>query len=30
MQQTEPSADPTADPAGFVAPSSMAVLEVLP
>lgn len=30
MQQTEPSVDPTADPAGFVAPSSMAVLKVLP
>lgn len=30
MQETEPSVDPTADPAGFLPPSSMAVLEVLP
>jgi hypothetical protein len=29
-QETEPSLDPTADPAGFVAPPTMAVLEVLP
>lgn len=28
--ETEPSVDPTADPAGFVPPPSMAVLEVLP
>jgi hypothetical protein len=28
--ETEPSADPTADPAGFHPPQSMAVLEVLP
>ena len=30
MMQTEPSVAPTADPAGFVAPSTMAVLVVLP
>jgi hypothetical protein len=29
-QETEASVDPTADPAGFVPPPSMAVLEVLP
>lgn len=29
-QQTEASVDPTADPAGFVPPPTMAVLEVLP
>jgi hypothetical protein len=29
-QETEASVDSTADPAGFVAPPSMAVLEVLP
>jgi hypothetical protein len=29
-QETEPSLDPTADPAGFVAPPTMAVLEVVP
>jgi hypothetical protein len=29
-QKTEASVDPTADPAGFVTPPSMAVLEVLP
>jgi hypothetical protein len=29
-QQTEASVDPTAGPGGFVAPPSMAVLEVLP
>ena len=29
-QETEASVDPTADPAGFIAPPSMAVLEVLP
>jgi len=30
LQGTEPSVDPTADPAGFLPPPSMAVLEVLP
>ncbi len=30
MQETEPSVDPTAAPGGFVPPTSMAVLEVLP
>jgi hypothetical protein len=30
MMETEPSLDPTADPAGFVSPPTMAVLEVLP
>ncbi len=30
MQETAPSVDPTADPAGFLPPPSMAVLEVLP
>jgi len=30
MQETEPSTDPTADPAGFSPPSSMAILVVLP
>lgn len=30
MQETEPSVDPTAGPDGFVPPTSMAVLEVLP
>ncbi len=29
-QQTEASVDPTADPAGFIPPPTMAVLEVLP
>ena len=29
-QETEASVDPTADPAGFIAPPSMAVLQVLP
>ena len=29
-QETEPSVDPTADPAGFVPPPFMGVLEVLP
>ena len=29
-QETEPSLDPTAGPGGFVAPPTMAVLEVLP
>jgi hypothetical protein len=29
-QEVEASVDPTADPAGFIAPRSMAVLEVLP
>jgi hypothetical protein len=29
-QQTEPSVDPTADPAGFIPPPTMTVLEVLP
>lgn len=28
--ETEPSVDPTADPAGFLPPPSMAILEVLP
>jgi hypothetical protein len=30
MMETEPSVDPTAGPAGFVPPPTMAVLEVLP
>jgi len=30
QQQTEPSVDPTADPAGFIPPPTMAVLVVLP
>jgi hypothetical protein len=30
QKQTEPSVAPTADPAGFKAPSTMAVLDVLP
>jgi hypothetical protein len=29
-QQTEPSVDPTADPAGFIPPPTMTVLKVLP
>jgi hypothetical protein len=29
-QHTEPSVDPTADPAGFISPPTMAVLEVRP
>lgn len=29
-QETEASVDPTADPAGFIPPSTMAVLEVVP
>ncbi len=29
-QQTEPSVDPTADPAGFIPPPTMTVIEVLP
>jgi hypothetical protein len=30
MMETEPGVDPTADPAGFMSPPTMAVLEVLP
>jgi hypothetical protein len=30
IMETEPSVDPTADPAGFLPPPTMAVLEVLP